>query len=62
MRRWEFEDMLIAGLVVFLFILGLFLQALTASPSAEPEWQFDTDAELPTAPAHDDEESTVVIA
>jgi hypothetical protein len=54
--------MMIAGLVVLLFILGLFLQALTASPRSEAEWQFDTDAELPTTPSHADEDSSVVIA
>jgi hypothetical protein len=61
-RRWECEDMLIAGLVVFLFILGLFLQAMTASPSTESEWQLDTDTELPVTPAPADDESTAVIA
>lgn len=54
--------MMIAGLVLLLFILGLFLQALTSSPRAEAEWQFDTDAELPTTPSHAEEESTAVAA
>jgi hypothetical protein len=54
--------MLIAGLVVFLFILGLFLQALTSSPQAEPEWQIDTDAEVPATSAHAEEDSSVVTA
>jgi hypothetical protein len=53
--------MLIAGLVLFLLILGLFLQALTSSPRQEPEWPSDTDGEVPTTPSHADEDSSVVI-
>ena len=61
--------MLIAGLVVFLLILGLFLQALTSGPKSEPEWQPDepewhpdTEEEVPTTPAHAEDNSGVVIA
>lgn len=55
--------MLIAGLIVLLFILGLFLQALTSGPKADAEWQSDTDGEFATTPAaHSEEESTVIAA
>lgn len=54
--------MLIAGLVVFLFIVGLFLQALTSGPKADPEWQSDTDGEFVPAAAHAHEDSTVIAA
>jgi hypothetical protein len=59
---WGFEVMLIAGLVVFLLILGMFLQALTSSPRDEPEWPSDTDEELPTTVAHADEDTHAVAA
>lgn len=51
---------MIAGLVVLLFILGLFLQALTASPRSDSEWQFDTQEELLTTPTSTEAESTVI--
>jgi hypothetical protein len=43
--------MMIAGLVVFLLILGMFLQALTSSPRSEAEWQSDTDEDIPSTSA-----------
>ena len=54
--------MLIAGLVVFLLILGMFLQALTSSPRNESEWPIDTAEELPTTVAHVDEDTHAVTA
>jgi hypothetical protein len=53
--------MLIAGLVVFLFIVGLFLQAVTSGPKAEPEQPLDTDGELASTPSHGEEDAVVVI-
>jgi hypothetical protein len=35
--------MLIAGVVVILFIVGLFLEMLSSSPRAAAEWETDTD-------------------
>lgn len=54
--------MLIAGLIVLLMILGLFLQALTSSPRAESECQIDTEAEVPTTAAQVEEERQVLAA
>lgn len=56
------DDMLIAGLVVLLMILGMFLQALTSSPRADAECQLDTDAEVPTTPAQIEEDPQVLAA
>jgi hypothetical protein len=46
--------MLISGSIVFLFILGLFLQAVTSSPRTDVPLESDTDGEVPTAPAETD--------
>jgi len=54
--------MLIIGLIVFLVILGMFLQALTASPRADAEWPTDTDDDVSTTTSHAESESTVVVA
>ena len=54
--------MLIAGLVVFLLILGMFLQALTSSPRSEPEGQIDTDESASTTPAPVEDNTRAVIA
>ena len=40
--------MMIAGIVVILFIMGLFFEMLSSSPRREDEWQADTDSELNT--------------
>ena len=46
--------MLIAGAVVILFIVGLFLEMVSSSPKAEPEWHSDTeDDTLHTPPIRD---------
>jgi hypothetical protein len=42
--------MLIAGVVVILFIVGLFLEMLSSSPRAAAEWETDTDRELDATP------------
>ena len=54
--------MLIAGLVVLLLIIGMFLQALTTSPRRESEWQSDTDEALPSTAAPVEEETHTVTA
>ena len=54
--------MLIVGLIVFLVILGMFLQALTLPPSSDSEWQSDTDDELTTTPVSPENESHPVAA
>lgn len=54
--------MLIAGLVVLLLILGMFLQALTSSPRSESECQSDTDDAVPSTPARVKEDTKVVAA
>lgn len=42
--------MLVAGIVILLLIVGMFLQALTMSPRRDVEWQMDTEDEFPTTP------------
>ena len=42
--------MLIAGAVVILFIVGLFLEMLSSSPKNNAEWDFDTDREPNATP------------
>ncbi|HEY1272139.1 MAG TPA: hypothetical protein VGF08_09155 [Terriglobales bacterium] len=42
--------MLIAGAVVILFIVGLFLEMLSSSPKSSVEWESDTDRELNATP------------
>lgn len=54
--------MLIVGLIVFLVILGMFMQAMTLPPSSDSEWQNDTDDELTTTSASADTESHPVAA
>ena len=54
--------MLIAGLMVFLLIVGMFLQALTSSPRNESEWPTDTDEDRPTTVAQVDEDTRAVTA
>jgi hypothetical protein len=54
--------MLVGGLIVLLLILGLFLQALTAAPRSQGEWQFDTDDELAPTSAPAETETTVLAA
>ncbi len=54
--------MLIVGLIVFLVILGMFLQALTLPPTTDSEWQIDTDDELTTTSAAKDNETHPVAA
>jgi hypothetical protein len=41
---------MIAGVVVTLFILGLFFEMLSSSPKSEPERQFDTESEASSTP------------
>ncbi|MBS1874661.1 MAG: hypothetical protein JSU00_15710 [Acidobacteria bacterium] len=53
---------MIAGLVVFLLILGMFLQALTSSPRPDAEWQMDTEPEPESTPSPVEEESHAVTA
>lgn len=38
--------MWIAGVVVIMFIMGLFLEMLSSSPKSHNQWQSDTDSEL----------------
>ena len=40
--------MWLAGLIIVMFILGLFLEMLSSSPKPSVEWQFDTDSEPET--------------
>ena len=54
--------MRIAGSVVFLLILGMFLQTLTSSPRNESELPSDTDEELPATVVHVDEDTHAVTA
>lgn len=54
--------MLIAGLAVFLLILGMFLQALTSSPRNESECQGDTDDVVPATPAPVEDDTHTVAA
>ncbi len=42
---------MIAGVVVILFIVGLFLEMLSSSPKPDPEWQSDTECDLGSTPA-----------
>jgi len=42
--------MLIAGAVVILFIVGLFLEMLSSSPKSGVEWESDTDREPNATP------------
>ena len=43
--------MLIAGVVMILFILGLFFEMLGSRPKTEAEWQNDTEREPASTPA-----------
>jgi hypothetical protein len=52
--------MLIAGGVVILFIVGLFLEMLSSSPKPEPEWHPDTDGENRHTPPVPDVEATAL--
>lgn len=53
---------MIAGLVVLLLILGMFLQALTSSPRSDAEWQTDTEPDpLTTPPEVEVEEETQTV-
>jgi len=54
--------MLIAGLAVFLLILGMFLQALTSSPRNESEWHSDTDDVIPSTPARVNDDTHPAVA
>jgi hypothetical protein len=54
--------MVIAGLVVLLVILGMFLQMLTMSPENDREWQIDTEGELPTTVVTTESDSTPMAA
>jgi hypothetical protein len=45
------EAMLIAGVVMILFILGLFFEMLGSRPRTEAEWQNDTEREPASTPA-----------
>jgi hypothetical protein len=54
--------MIIAGTVIFLLIVGLFLQALTMSPRKASEWQIDTDDDLLTTPHASDNDTTLIAA
>lgn len=54
--------MIIAGLVVLLVILGMFLQMLTMSPEKDREWQIDTDSELPATSVTTESDSTPMAA
>ena len=55
------RGMVIGGLVLLFLILAMFLQAITASPRPDSEWESDTDAELPTAPTPADTETPAVV-
>ena len=40
--------MMIIGVVMILFILGLFFEALGSRPKSDSEWQNDTERESPS--------------
>ena len=61
-REWGFEVMIVAGTVILLLIVGLFLQALTMSPRNDSEWQIDTDSDLLTTPQSADNETPLIAA
>lgn len=50
---------MIAGLVVLLVILCMFLQTVTSQPRSDAEWQNDTEQEPETTPAHTEETHAV---
>jgi hypothetical protein len=54
--------MLIAGAVVILFIVGLFLEMLSSSPRTAAEWDSDTDRELDATPDPAEPRSSVLSA
>ena len=54
--------MLIAGVVMILFILGLFFEMLGSRPKTESEWQIDTKREPVPTPAPPDTQVPVTHA